>query len=90
MDLMKGELLIGQQIDYNRGYNILELCNILEKFRFITNKAVFDIQYKKHIIPVALRIANRDLKKLRNVRKMSKLSGEKAYSPVFIPEIKCL
>ena len=64
MDLMKGELLIDQQIDYNPGHNILEPCNILEKFRFITNKTVFDIQYKKDSIPVALRIANRDLKKL--------------------------
>ena len=34
----------------NHGYNISELCNILEKFGFTTSKAVVDIQYKKHCI----------------------------------------
>ena len=28
---------------YNHGYNILELCIILEKFRFTRSKAVVDI-----------------------------------------------
>ena len=35
------------ELVYIHGRNILELYNILEKFRFTTSKAVVDIYYKK-------------------------------------------
>ena len=36
----------------NTGHIILELCNILEKFQFTTNKVVLDICYENHRIQV--------------------------------------
>ena len=36
----------------NTGHIILELCNILEKFQFTTNKVVLDIYYENHRMQV--------------------------------------
>ena len=67
--------------------DILELCNILENFQLITSKAVTDILYEKFCIRVTSRITEQldietwqqtDLRKSRNIGKMSKLHGEKA------------
>ena len=44
------------ELVYIHGRNILELCNILEKFRFTTSKAVVDIYYKKLCMSVAERL----------------------------------
>ena len=43
---------------YNRGHNILEICNILEKLGFTASKEVVDIKHKKHCIELPYKLPN--------------------------------
>ena len=58
----------------NHGHNILELYNILEKFEFTTSKVVVSLEY------ITLYTSC--------LRKFSKLGGDRAQCPAFLPEIK--
>ena len=40
--------LIFEDLKFNFGHNILEIYKTLEKLLFVTGKAVFNIQHKKH------------------------------------------
>ena len=64
---------------YNPGYNILQLYNILVQIRLTTTKRKLDIQYSKLGIRVASQVVKQlktqDLRKLRNIRKISNLGG---------------
>lgn len=43
---------------YNHRHNMLELCNILEKFRMATSKAVLDIWYKNIVLDLPYELPN--------------------------------
>ena len=64
------------------GHNIYELCNILVKFRFTTNKLLLDIQYSKRYIRVTKQVVKRlqtqSLRKLGSIAKVSKLGKHTA------------
>ena len=66
-------------ITNNLGHNILELLSILSKFPLTTSKVVLDIYHDKHGIPISQRVAKRfktkDLIKLGDITKISKLGG---------------
>ena len=57
----------------------MELLSILSKFPLTTSKVVLDIYHDKHGIPISQRVAKRfktkDLIKLGDIRKISKLGG---------------
>ena len=64
--IYKDDLDIYKDI-YNHGHNILELCNILEKFQFAKSKAVVDISYKT-LHTSCLKSSWTKLRKLGNIR----------------------
>ena len=71
--------------------------HILEFFNILTSKIFFSPQVKWYLIfritkmevasQVAKRLKTLDLRKLGNIRKISKLGGDRAQCPVFFPEI---
>ena len=64
-------------ISYNRFHKILKLFDVLPNFPFTTSETMRDYYLQTWYIRVASRIAERlttwDLRKLGNVRKVSKL-----------------
>ena len=76
---MKNQMMIN---DCNPGHNIWALFNNLAQVGIATSKTMLDIQYNKLGTRVASRVAERlktqDLRKLRNIRKMSNLGGNAA------------
>ena len=65
---------------------------ILVQVPFATSKVVLDIQYKKHCIRVASRVAERrkiqDLRKLGNIGSITKMVRDRAQYLVFLTQIK--
>ena len=63
-------------VTYNQFHNILRLLNVLPNFSYTAREAMGDYYLQTWYIPVASRVANRlktkDLRKLGNIRKVSK------------------
>ena len=78
--------------NYNSGYDILELYNILVQIQFTTSKTKLDFQYSKLGIQVALQVAKQrkalDLRKLGNIREISNLGGHIAQCLVSLQELR--
>ena len=73
-------------------YSISIAYNILVRVRFTTSKTKLNIQYSKLGLRVASRVAERlktyDLRKLENIRKISKLGGRIGQCPASLQEIR--
>ena len=79
---------------YNHFHNILRLFDALPNFRFTTSETVDDYYLCTWYIRVASRVAERlktyDLRKLGNIRKVSKLDIITAQCPFLPPKWKNL
>ena len=80
------------QYTYNNFHNILRLFNVLPNFLITTSEAMHDYYLKTRYIWVASQVAEKlkteDLRKLGNIRKVSKLHKMIALSPIFLPKWK--
>ena len=76
----------------NHGHKIMKHSKTLVQLPFVTRKMVLDIQYKKHCMRVASRIAEQlktqDFRKLGKIGNITKVLGDRAQYPVFLPQIK--
>ena len=59
-----------KQLRYNLGQNIWRLFHVLAQFLFITSETELDYYDQKVIVRVAERLKTKDLRKLKNFKKI--------------------